>query len=141
MALIGPILLIEDDDNDADVIATAIKELGVKNELKRFNLAQEAIDYLMITKDKPFVILCDIRMPILDGMAMLKHISKTEYLRKKAIPFLFFSEIASQHFINEAYDIGVQGFFKKESTYTAIKQQILSILIYWEKCLHPNSSE
>ncbi len=141
MALNGPILLIEDDSNDADVIMTAIKELGVKNELKRFDKAQDAIDYLMVTTDKPLVILSDIRMPELDGLAMFKHIENTEYLRKKSIPFIFLTEIATREIINEVYDIGVQGFFKKQSSYTALKDQLLSILVYWEKCLHPNKDD
>jgi CheY-like chemotaxis protein len=141
MALNGPILIIEDDSNDADVIMAAIKELGVKNELKNYIKAQDAIDYLMVTTDKPLVILCDIRMPELDGMAMLKHISNTEYLRRKSIPFIFLTEIASKEIINEAYNIGVQGFFKKQINYTSIKEQLLSILVYWEKCLHPNADD
>jgi CheY-like chemotaxis protein len=139
MALNGPILIVEDDYNDADVVATAIAELGISNELKKFDRAQKAIDYLMVTTDKPLAILCDIRMPELDGLAMLKHIFNTEYLRKKAIPFVFLTEIATKEIVNEAYDIGVQGFFKKQSSYSALKDQLLSIFVYWKKCLHPNS--
>ena len=137
MAVQGPILLIEDDLNDADVIAAAITELGVKNELKLFS-AQDALDYLTVTTDRPFLILSDIRMPGLDGLALLKQIHCTEYLRKKAIPFIFYTGIVTRDIINEAYDIGVQGFYKKADHFTAIKDQLLSILVYWRQCLHPN---
>src|SRR6476660_9230099 len=104
MPLRGPILLIEDDHNDADVIKAAISELGVENEVKSFYGAQEAFEYLMFTKDKPLVILCDVRMLGLDGLAFLKNIHSNDYLRKKAIPFIFFTGIATQEIVNKAYE-------------------------------------
>jgi CheY-like chemotaxis protein len=141
MALPGPILIIEDDSNDADVMATAIRELGIKNEVKIFYSAQEALEYLTNTTDKPFVILSDIRMPGLDGYSFLKSIKENDYLRKKAIPFLFFTGIVSSQIVDSAYELGIQGYYKKAGNYTGIKDQLLSILIYWNQCIHPNIFE
>ena len=139
MALTGPVLVIEDDTTDADVIATAIAELGATNEVLRFTVGWQALDYLMTTTDQPMLIMCDIRMPGMNGLALLREIHNTEYLRHKAIPFIFFTALVSPQIVNEAYDIGVQGFFRKADSYTKVKDQILSILLYWNRCLHPNS--
>jgi CheY-like chemotaxis protein len=136
-----PILIIDDDQNDADVIEQAIIELGVHNEIKKFDGAQVAINYLMTTNDTPLVILCDIRMPVLDGLSFLKHIHTTEYLRRKSIPFIFFTGIVTDDIIDEAFIYSVQGFFKKAASYTELKEQLLSVLMYWKRSLHPNSKK
>lgn len=139
MALIGPILVIEDDPNDTDVIEAGLKELGVQNTVIPFNSALDALEYLKVTTDKPLIILCDVRMPGMDGLAFLRTIYNSEYLRKKSIPFVFFTMLATPEIINKAYDLGVQGFYKKATSFTALKDQLLAIVIYWKHCLHPNS--
>ena len=138
MALQGPILLIEDDSNDADVIATAIREIGIPNVVKILDNAQEALDYLYSTTDQPYLILCDIRMPGMDGLAFRKSIIGDPYLKKKSIPFIYYSALASQEIINSAFDLDVQGFFKKTEEFGRIKEQLLSIFMYWKQCFHPN---
>lgn len=138
MALKGPIVIIEDDVNDAQVIVAAIQELEAENELKVFHFAEDALEYLMATNDRPLIILSDIRMPVLDGLNLLKRIHSTAYLRKKAIPFVFLSAMASPEIVNEAYEIGVQGFYKKGTNFSGLKEQLYSILIYWNRSLHPN---
>lgn len=138
MALHGPVLVIEDDTSDADAIAAAVRELGVKNEVKPFASGQQALDYLAVTTDKPLVILSDIRMPGMDGLSLLQTIQNTPFLRDKAIPFVFFTGIATPDIVNKAYKNGVQGFYKKANSYGELKDQIFAILAYWTRSLHPN---
>lgn len=138
MALQGPIILIEDDPNDIEVITAAVTELGYLNAVRPFTDAQEALDYLRTTDKKPFVILCDIRMPRTNGLAFRKAILDDDYLRKKSIPFVFFTAAVSMEIINEAYDMEVQGFYEKATSYAGVKEQLSCILVYWAHCLHPN---
>jgi len=138
MALNGPIILVEDDRNDVEIIAQAIKELKIENKVLVFHQAQQAYDYLLVTTDRPFIILCDIRMPYLDGLSFRKNICKNPELRKKTIPFIFLTGIVSISIVNEAYDLDVQGFYQKAGSYEGIKEQLLAICIYWKQCLHPN---
>lgn len=137
MALRGPILIIEDDESDAEVMVAAIKEIGVTNNIKVFHRADEAYRYLMATADKPFVILCDIRMGTLNGLSFRKKIIETPYLVEKAIPFIFFSVLAAQEIVNEAYMLNIQGFFKKPAGFKQLKDELLYILLYWQHAQHP----
>jgi len=138
MALQGPIVLVEDDHNDAEVITAAIHEIGIPNKIQVLHDAREAFDYLMQTDEQPFVILCDIRMPLMDGLSFRKNICENEFLRKKSIPFVFYTGLVSQEMVNEAYDMDVQGFYLKAKSYEGVKDQLQSILRYWSQCLHPN---
>ena len=139
MSLKGPILLIEDDPNDAEVITAAISDIGIPNPVKIMPTTKEAYDYLSTTQERPFVIICDIRMPVTDGLAFRRSIQENDYLRHKSIPFLFLTGMVSQEIINSAYDLDVQGFFQKASSYEGLKDQLLAICVYWKQCLHPNS--
>lgn len=139
MALQGPIILIEDDQNDIETIEEAIREVGVKSKVIPFVRADDAITYLLTTKDQPFFILCDIKLPVLDGLSFRDRIMKSEYLKRKAIPFIFFTGFVSQEIVNAAYEMDVQGFYQKESSFQGLKEQLLTICMYWKYCLHPNS--
>lgn len=135
----GPILIIEDDSSDAEAIVAAVGELKFQNEVKRFAQAKDAIEYLMVTSDQPLVIISDVRMPGLDGISLLSQIQETEFLRLKAIPFVFLTGIITKDIVNKAYDLGVQGFYEKSHTYEGIKEQLYFILSYWKRSIHPNT--
>ena len=131
-------MIIEDDSNDAEVIVTAIREIGIPNEIMIMRDAESAYDYLSTTDDHPYLILCDIRMPGTDGLTFRSNIIHNDYLKKKSIPFIFFTGIVSQETVNIAYELEVQGFFQKATSYPGIRDQLLSIFMYWKQCLHPN---
>lgn len=135
-----PILLIEDDLNDIEVINAAVLELKIPHPLQVYYTAKEAYDYLLETTQKPFVILCDIRIPAINGLSFRKMIMENVYLKNKSIPFLFYTGAVSQEIVNEAYLMDVQGFYKKGTSYAKIKEQLSAIYIYWKGCLHPNKT-
>lgn len=134
----GPILLIEDDEDDQLLISQIIEDLGIDNPIKVLHNGQEALDYLGESHEQPFLILCDVNMPLLDGLALRSLINQNEYLRKKSIPFVFLTTTASSYAVGQAYNESVQGFYQKATTNAGLQQQIKLIIEYWESCLHPN---
>ena len=135
----GPIVLVEDDVDDQELIIEALRLLQVPNEVKTFDNGQKAIDFLKITEKQPFLILSDVNMPVINGLQLKSQIEKNEYLRSKCIPFIFLSTSAEAKAVKEAFDLGVQGFFVKEITYEGIHLQLKGIIDYWTNCKHPNS--
>jgi CheY-like chemotaxis protein len=139
LSITGPIVCIEDDQDDQHLMSVAIKELQVTNELYFFSDGESAIQFLIDTPLKPFVIFCDINLPKTNGIELRKRLNDNEYLRKKSIPFIFVSTATSPETVQTAYDVTVQGFFRKPDTYSGLKEQIKLIMTYWKECLHPNS--
>lgn len=139
MSKTGPIIIVEDDANDLDVIQSALKDNGVTNAIIAFDAAPKAMAYLLKTSDKPFVILCDIRMKGMNGLEFRDAINDDEYLRKKAIPFVFLTAAVSQEIVDVAYDLTVQGFMEKPKTYEEMKALLHEVISYWKRCWHPNS--
>ena len=137
----GPIILVEDDVDDQEFITDALQTLGVKNQIQIFDNGQKALDYLKNTEQQPFIILSDVNLPIMNGLQLKSEIQETEYLRVKAIPFIFLSTSADSKAVYDAFELNVQGFFVKENTYDGIHQQLKQIIDYWKNCRHPNSTE
>jgi len=139
MARNGPVIIIEDDVDDEDILKTVLHELRVDNKVICFEYCTDAWEYLKTTPDKPLVIFCDINLPKQSGLDFKQQIDEDEHLRMKSIPFIFYSTTASQQTINEAYTkMTVQGFFTKANNYKDIKRLIRIILDYWLNCKHPN---
>ncbi|WP_221391781.1 response regulator [Dyadobacter sp. NIV53] len=138
MSLKGPIIAIEDDADDQFLLITAVAELKIPNRIVFFENGLEALGYLESTQEQPFLILCDINMPVMNGLELREQIDQNEYLKKKSIPFVFLSTADNPNIIEAAYHSKIQGFYKKLSNFKDYKKQIRIIVDYWEHCLHPN---
>ena len=130
-------MLIEDDVDDQEFIIGALEFLGVENKIEVFENGQKALDYLHSTNIRPFLILSDVNLPILNGLQLKAEIQKSECLELRSVPFIFLSTSADARAVSEAYKLGVQGFFVKENTYDGILQQLRHIVEYWKNCQHP----
>ena len=134
----GPIIIIEDDWDDQEILSEIFKELGYQNEILFFDDGEEALKFLVETLVKPFIIFSDINMPKLSGMELREKIHLNEDLRIKSIPYLFFTTSGEQKHVVDAYSRSAQGFFVKPTSYQEIKSTIGTIVDYWNKCVSPN---
>jgi CheY-like chemotaxis protein len=135
----GPIILIEDDAEDKMIFEENLRDLEVKNELIWIDNTKDAFDFLKSTTLKPFVIMCDVNMPMEDGIELKMRIDNDPELRSKSIPFVFYSTSVNQDHIDKAYkEMTVQGFFQKGNDYKTIKKNLKIIIDYWTYCKHPN---
>ena len=134
----GPIVIIEDDVDDQEILTEIFKELDYNNKLIFFGDSLQALQYLTDTDIEPFLVLSDINMPKLNGMELREKIHNNEDLRLKSIPYLFFSTSAEQKHVIDAYSRSIQGFFVKPTSYEKIKTTIVKIVEYWQECESPN---
>ncbi|MEX1240562.1 MAG: response regulator [Cyclobacteriaceae bacterium] len=134
----GPIIIIEDDADDQDVLTEIFKKLNYPNKVLFFFDGQEALDFINDTNDSPFLILSDINMPKLNGFALREKLKTDAKLNIKCIPYLFFSTVSNQKSVIEAYSLSVQGFFVKQNSMLELEKTIFSIMEYWRRCAAPN---
>lgn len=136
----GPIIIIEDDHDDKDILEEVLKELNVSNKLVWFQSNSDAFQFLKTLDEQPFLIISDVNLPGQSGIEFKKQLDEDEQLKKKSIPFIFYSTSADPKFVNDAYlNMTVQGYFKKGNSYQDIKNKLKLILEYWQVCRHPNS--
>jgi len=135
----GPLIIVEDDIDDQEIIKEVLQSLGVSNTLLLFSDGFEALTYLQTKSDKPFLILCDINLPKLNGLELREEINADHRLRRKSVPFVFYSTNASRDAVKKAYDLTVQGFFIKNHTLEQLRDTLSLIVSYWSECKHPNN--
>ena len=136
----GNILIVEDDIDDKELLEDLIMDLGITNTIIWKPNGAEAFSFLCTTTEPMFIIFSDINMPIMNGLELKRKIDADKELRRKSIPFVFYSTAASKQAVTEAYtELTIQGFFIKGSDYNKTKAVVNTIIQYWKECIHPNT--
>ncbi|MEO6541345.1 MAG: response regulator [Ferruginibacter sp.] len=138
MNKLGPIIVIEDDEDDQDIFRKVFATFNTPNEVIYFNDGEIAYEYLLSSRDQPFLIISDINMPKLNGIELREKVQNNEQLKLKCIPYLFFTTAADQKNVIDAYSKSVQGFFTKPDSYQELERVIGNIIDYWKDCHAPN---
>ena len=134
----GPVVVIEDDIDDQNMLKEIFQKLNYKNEVIFFKDGSDALDFLDKTETRPFLILSDINMPKLNGFELRTKIHANEQLHIKCIPYLFFTTSANKQSVIDAYAMSVQGFFVKPHSYKGFENSIRKIMEYWSECIAPS---
>jgi CheY-like chemotaxis protein len=134
----GPIIIIEDDQDDQEILTDVFKKLAYSNEIIFFLESEKALDYLNQTDTVPFLILSDINMPRLNGLELKRKIHTDAALQVKCIPYLFFTTSTSKDSVIEAYSMSAQGFFIKGTSIAELEKTLCIMVEYWKRCYSPN---
>jgi len=135
----GPVIIIEDDEDDQFILKEVFKKLNYPNQVIFFTDGEKALEFLNKAETIPFLILSDINMPKLNGFALRNKLREDEKLSIKCIPYLFFSTALNQQSVIDAYSTSAQGFFVKSNSIQEIEKTIFVIMEYWLKCAAPNN--
>jgi CheY-like chemotaxis protein len=135
---VNTIVVIDDDEDDHYLLTRIFERIGVSKQVVFFSQGDKALTYLKNPAAEPFIILCDVNMPLMTGLEFRRRMMQDESMLKKNTPFIFFSTAAMISMVKEAYDLRVQGFFIKEQSLEKMESTLKVIFDYWEKCEHPN---
>ncbi len=141
MSVRKPIIILEDDLEDQELFTEAFKELQTEHPLLFFSRGEALLQYLLDTTEQPFLIISDVNMPEMSGLEFQKRVQENEVLRKKSVPFIFFTTSDDMYAVNQAYMQTVQGFFKKPDNFSEFKEILRHITEYWRHCIHPNTKK
>jgi CheY-like chemotaxis protein len=118
----GPIIILEDDQDDQELVEVAIKEIGIGNSIIFLNNGEEGLKYLRTTKERPCIIISDLKMPKIDGLEFKMQIERDPTLQQMNIPFVFLTTTGYEVAKNNVYSrITVQGFFIKPANFNELK--------------------
>lgn len=131
------ILLVEDNEDDAELTARAFSQAKIANPLVRVSDGVEALDYLFgrggfVDRDpavSPVVVLLDLKLPRLDGLGVLKAIRHDERTRYLPVVMLTSSDHDRDRFA--AYHHQVNGYVKKPVDYDQFVDAARQLGLYW----------
>ncbi len=97
------ILLVEDDDKDAELISSVLNSVGTSHSMTRVEDGEEAIKYLNEAPELPAVILLDLKLPKVDGFEVLKHVRENG--RLKRIPVVVLTSSKEEKDLKNCYNL------------------------------------
>ena len=134
----GTIIIVEDDPEDQEVLVEIFEKLKYPNKVLYFFDGHKVLEYLELSNDKPFIIISDINLPRLSGLALRDKLHNNEHLRLRCIPYLFLTTSIAHKDVIDAYSKSVQGFFVKPVRFNELEKLIQNIITYWKDCTAPN---
>ncbi len=129
------ILLVEDDDIDAEGIKRAFKRQKIANPIVRAKDGMEALSILRAEEgaktldSQSVIILLDINMPRMNGHEFLTEVRKDEKLKSSLIFVLTTSE--AENDIYKAYEKNVAGYILKSRAGSDFANLICLLDNYW----------
>lgn len=129
------LLIIEDDDDHAELIDFAIKKTGKSKIIHRCIDGGDACQHVQKIKEneslRPDLILLDINIPKISGLEVLKKIKSLEELID--IPVVIFTTSNSVHDKHNAYKNHANSFLVKSTDFQEFSQTIDEMINYWSK--------
>ena len=133
----GPIIVIEDDQDDQEILQETFKILNYPNRVVFFSDGYSALEYLRKGDVRPFLILSDVNMPKINGFELRKKILSSEEPKVRCVPYVFFTTGADGKAVEDAYAMSSQGFFIKPSSTTELQKLVRKVVDYWLNCYYP----
>jgi len=143
MQLSRVILLVEDDDLDADLASRAFQRAKVTNALVRVRNGEEALDYLFArgkyaardARDLPIFVLLDLNIPRISGLNVLKAIREDQ--RIKHLPVIILTSSSEEKDQLSAYDHFANSYVIKPLDYDQFVAAALQLSLYWTDLNNP----
>ena len=126
-----PVMVIEDDMDDQELLQEAFRSLNYQNPVIFFSNGSDALNYLHQTSSPPALIISDINMPKINGIEIRKRINGSPELGRLDIPFVFLSTLSQKEAIADAGSLHDYCFFTKPYSMTELRRTIKTIVEYW----------
>lgn len=132
-------LLVEDDDNDAELFDHAFIPLQRQVLIRRVKDGREAISYMSGTgmhADReqyplPKVIILDLKMPGIDGFQFMRWLRLSSPEQQRLTPVVILAASNEDSDIKLAYALGANACMRKPMKLDIFRKQIELLGIYW----------
>ena len=131
------ILLVEDNKDDEALTLHALKKYNVTNQVHVVRDGAEALEFIFCTDryahrrmtDRPKVILLDIKLPLVDGLEVLKRVK--EDARTRTIPVVMLTSSREERDLLESYRLGVNSYITKPVDFDQFTEAARALGMYW----------
>ena len=131
------ILLVEDNADDEALTLRALKKNNIGNTVVVARDGAEALDFLFCSgvyenrdpRDKPQVILLDLKLPKVDGLEVLRRIRADPSTR--TLPVVILTSSKEEQDVVNSYLIGVNSYVRKPVDFIQFVEAIRQLGLYW----------
>jgi two-component system, response regulator len=132
-----PILVVEDDPVDQEMIVLAFKRASVENPVITVSNGQEALESLGARRkfqwrrvsDLPAVIILDLNMPQMDGFEFLRRVKADQ--RFAAIPIVVLTTSQFERDLTQSYALGASSCLTKPADFEQLVKIAAEVDQHW----------
>lgn len=133
------ILLVEDNDFDAELAIRALKSRNLANKLIHVTDGQAALDYLFGPHPQAEasgsypetlkVVLLDLKLPKVDGLTVLRTIRSNP--RTKMLPVVILTSSREESDVIKTYHLGANSYIVKPVDFDKFSEAVSNLGLYW----------
>jgi CheY-like chemotaxis protein len=130
------VLLAEDNPHDVELTIEALSTYNLAGSIEVVSDGGEALDYLRCrgkhagrTSGPPSVVLLDIKMPRVDGLAVLREIKASDDLR--TIPVVMLTSSREEQDVIAGYESGANAFVVKPVDFPSFLEAVRRLGVFW----------
>jgi two-component system, response regulator len=131
------ILLVEDNPDDEALTLRALRKNNIQNEVVVAHDGVEALDYLFGTGSYsgrsaevlPQVVLLDLKLPKIDGLAVLGKLRADQ--RTKLLPVVILTSSNEEQDRLSGYDLGANSYVRKPVDFNQFIEAVRQLGLYW----------
>lgn len=131
------ILVVDDSDTEIALTLRAIKKSGVPADVLLAHNGLEALDLLLGPGEKgappprelPWIVLLDLKMPDVDGLAVLRRIRAEP--RTRRLPVIMLSSSDELSDVGTCYDTGANSYIRKRVDLADFTEAMRLLQTYW----------
>ena len=120
MAVISPILLVEDNPDDERLTLRALKKGNLNNEILIARNGEEALKLLFGLSTLPAVVMLDLKLPKIGGLEVLRQIRANER-----------TSSSEDRDIVESYSLGANSYVRKPVEFERFTEAVHQLGLYW----------
>ncbi len=131
------ILLVEYNRSDLEIALRALKEYNLTDRIQVARDGEEALDFIFCrgqfsgrrADELPRVVLLDLKLPLIDGMEVLRAIRADA--RTRHVPVVVLTSSTQERDVAETYALGVNSYITKPVDFDQFKEAMRTIGLYW----------
>jgi two-component system, response regulator len=139
-------MIVEDNPQDLELAMLALCEVCPAARIHVSRDGAEAMDYIFcegafasrFISERPKLILLDLKLPKVDGLAVLKRLKGD--IRTRSIPVVMLTSSREQRDIVESYNFGVNSYIVKPVNFERFSDAVRKLGLYWQLLNQPTET-
>jgi two-component system, response regulator len=131
------VLLVEDSPNDVELTLHALKRYRLANRIQVVRDGAEALEFLFAVgayahrkdADSPKVVLLDLKLPLVDGIEVLRAIRADP--RTRTIPVVVLTSSREERDLTQTYGLGANSYIVKPVDFQQFTEAVRQLGMYW----------
>jgi two-component system chemotaxis response regulator CheY len=119
------VLIVDDSSVMRKIVERSLRQAGI-NLAGVFEAGNGAEALNLLQQTKVDLILCDINMPVMDGLEFVKQLPTVR--NAKGTPVVMITTEGSENYVVQALTAGARGYVRKPFTPDQVKEQVLAVL-------------